>query len=108
MQISLQEIQEFLKEKMNGAKLIATQRKISAPMIQDYYNKLVDGKIPPPINVENDIIIDGQHRYIAGMIFGKLPDIVPWTAPLSGIEKVLWKDIIVDELDWRHPKFPKQ
>ena len=97
------EIEAFLKEKMNEAKLMATHKRISGPMIQDYYEKLVDGKIPPPIKVENDIVIEGHHRYTAGMLFGKLPDTIPWTAPLS-VEKIFWKDIVVDESDWRHPK----
>jgi len=102
MQISLKEIEEFLKEKTDDAKLLATQKRISGPMIQDYHKKLGEGKIPPPIKIENNLIIEGHHRYLAGMIFGKLPESIPWTAPFS-VDKIFWKEIIVDEIDWRDP-----
>ncbi len=99
MQPTITEIEEFLKEQMNDADLIATQKKISGPRIQEYHKKLIGGEIPPPIKVENRLIVEGHHRYISGMMFGKLPEKIPWTAAHS-TQKVMWKDMIVDTLNW--------
>ncbi|WP_159397341.1 hypothetical protein [Sorangium cellulosum] len=51
---------------------------ISLPNIQRYVDKLFAGEVAPAIKVDGKIIIDGNHRYIAGRILGQEPAVQPW------------------------------
>ncbi|OKQ00006.1 hypothetical protein A3849_02105 [Paenibacillus sp. P46E] len=43
--------------------LQAQQGAVSLPAINRYTQRLSNGEIPPPIKVDNNIIVDGNHRY---------------------------------------------
>jgi hypothetical protein len=76
-----------------------TQDKISFPLIQRYVQMLKEGKEAPAIHVDDDIIVNGHHRYISGCLYERKPSTVPWTkAPSTPI--LNWTIVIVVEDDF--------
>lgn len=49
----------------------SAQDNISLPMIQNYVDLLLKGQIAPAIKMDGDVIVDGNHRYIAAKILGR-------------------------------------
>ncbi|MGE5700934.1 MAG: hypothetical protein ACM32O_00215 [Clostridia bacterium] len=65
---------------MKDAPLKTQQDAVSLPAIQRYVQRLLNGEMPPPIQVNNGIIVDGNHRYIASRIVGKdIPQVELWS-----------------------------
>lgn len=58
------------------------------------------GLAPPPITIDGDVIVEGNHRYIAGLLCQIDVERMPGTAPHSAA-RYLMRQIEVDELDWR-------
>jgi hypothetical protein len=58
---------------MQGAPLRTQQGSVSLPVVQNYVDRIFAGEEAPPIRVDGDIIIDGNHRYVAGRIAGREP-----------------------------------
>ncbi|MFN8739609.1 MAG: hypothetical protein ACK5YR_06800, partial [Pirellula sp.] len=52
---------------------------ISIPKVERYLRRLEAGEVPPPIKVDNGVIVEGHHRYLAWRLFGKEPAIDPGT-----------------------------
>ncbi len=53
----------------------------------------------PPIKDDGNIIVDGNHRYIASRIAGVEIGIQQWTG--ARIDKVVeWIKIFIDSVDW--------
>ncbi len=53
----------------------------------------------PPIKLDGEIIVDGNHRYIACKLAGINVGVIQWSG--GRIEKVIdWLDIKIDENDW--------
>lgn len=84
---------------MKDAPLKTQQGAVSQPAIQRYVTRLENGDVAPPIKVDNGIIVDGNHRYIAGRIFGKEPPQIPGAGgrPNSIID---WNKLKIDPFDW--------
>jgi hypothetical protein len=72
---------------------------ISLPRVQEYVNKILAGETAPPIKVDGSIIIDGNHRYVAGRITGIEPAIQPWVGARPS-KVVLWNEIRIDPKPW--------
>lgn len=69
-------------------------------MIQEYVNRILAGETDiPAIKVDNGIIVDGNHRYIAGRITGVEVPTLDWSGGRPG-SIVDWIDIIIDAFDW--------
>ena len=80
-----------------------TQPTVSIPVIQDYVQMLEAGKVPPPISVADGVIVNGNHRYIAGRVFGQEPAQVPGTlspSQTSLIQPI--QKIILDPVNYGH------
>jgi len=70
-------------------------------MIKRYVRMLESGMEAPPISVDAGVIVEGNHRYIAGLLFGKLPKTIPGTLPRSQRSLIMSvKNIKVDYIDW--------
>lgn len=55
----------------------------------------------PPIKVDGNVIVDGNHRYVAGKVLGKIPETTPGTIPLSKAPDVKSvSDIGISDIDW--------
>ena len=95
--------EEEIKNKLIRCNYFPTQPKVSLVNILEYVQMLKDGSPAPAIKVDENLIIDGHHRFIAGVIFGKLPEEIPWTKAFS-TKALNWKDIIFDNVLWKRPK----
>jgi hypothetical protein len=99
--IPIQVSEDLIIKSLRDSDMLSLQEKVSLPMVQRYVKMLEDGLISPPIKVAENIIVEGNHRYIAGKIYGKLPDVVPATLPLSMKDMVRpIKEIKIDFKDW--------
>jgi hypothetical protein len=72
------------------------------PAVQRYVSMLEQGQEAPAIKVASgNIIVDGNHRYVAGRIYGQEPSTVPGTISNSQLDKVKpIKNIAIDLTDW--------
>ena len=93
---------EMIREAMKDAPLKTQQDVVSVPVIRAYVGRLAAGDVPPPIKVAEGFIIEGNHRYIAGRLFGKEPAQVTSKMPMSQADRpqVSWGDIALDPVDW--------
>ncbi|WP_411681642.1 hypothetical protein, partial [Clostridium thailandense] len=91
--------EDIIRAAMKDAPLKTQQGAVNLPAIQRYVTRLEGGEIAPAIKVDNGIIVDGNHRYIAGRIFGKEPLQVPGAGgrPNSIID---WSKLKIDPFDW--------
>jgi len=76
------------------------QNSVSAPGVQEYVTSIESGVIPAPIRVDGNIVVDGNHRYIASLLCDTYQPVTPWQAPLTA-EKYPMSDIRIDPTSWR-------
>jgi hypothetical protein len=90
-------IEEIIRNNEMGLK--ATQSKLCMPIINRIYKKMSAGIKFSGIKVDNNIICDGHHRYIASIIanyqLAYLPSIVT-----SATTIIPWESILFEENDW--------
>lgn len=69
-------------------------------VIQYYVDRILAGETDiPPIKVDGNIIVDGNHRYIASRIANIEIKTMPWKG--GNPDKVInWMDVILDSIDW--------
>lgn len=94
--------QESVSKALEDSNLKTTQAKVSAPIVERYIQKLQEGSQAPPIKVTSDgVLIDGNHRYVAGKLFGTDPETVPGSLSPSQASKVVpIQETKVDPNDW--------
>jgi YD repeat-containing protein len=78
-----------------GSSMRTQQQYVSASVTQSYVDFIEGGGAIPPIKVDGDVIIDGNHRFIAGLLCREIPITIPGTANLTA-PKYFLRDIIVD------------
>ena len=92
--------EQVIREAMKGAPLASQQAGgVSLPKVQGFVDDLLAGRTAPPIKVDGAMIVDGNHRYIAGRILGKEPGIQPWLGgrPESAVP---WNELPIDPKAW--------
>lgn len=94
--------QESVSQSLQDSNLQTAQGVVSGPMVERYVNKIQNGETAPPIKVtSNGVIVDGNHRYVAGKLTGTEPAQVPGTLSPSQQSKVQpVKNTKVDPNDW--------
>jgi hypothetical protein len=94
--VTAQVIQEALKDATRK-----TQQKggISLPLVQQYVNRLCNHEVPPPIKTDGQIIVDGNHRYVAGLIVGDEPQVQPRLGGKAD-QVVPWQGVKIDNKSW--------
>ena len=86
---------------LQRAELTSPQPGVSLPMIVRYVRMLEENGVPPPIKVDGSTIVEGNHRYVSGLIFGKEPSRVPGSLPDSQLPRVRpMSEMIIDPADW--------
>jgi hypothetical protein len=95
--ISIEELTEFLKS--DDLKLQATQGKLCFPIIQRIYYKMKIGVEFENINIKEDLIINGHHRYVCLLLLKKSINTNPWSSP-SQITVCQWSEVQIDQNDW--------
>jgi hypothetical protein len=94
--------EQMIRDAVKYAPLKTQQRGgVSIPRVQDFVDRLMKGDKPPPIKVDNGIIVDGNHRYIAGRIAGNEAPVQPWAGGNPN-RVVPWSDLKVDPNRWAH------
>lgn len=85
---------------MQNAPLASQQAAgVSLPRVQQYVDKILAGEIAPAIKVDGKIIVDGNHRYIAGRILGREPEVIQW--PGGRPDTVVpWNNVPVSPEAW--------
>lgn len=85
---------------MRDAPLKTKQASVCVPMIQEYVNRVLAGETDmPPIKVADDVIVDGNHRYITSRITGIDVESIAWIGNSKPI--ISWMDVILDPVEWR-------
>jgi hypothetical protein len=92
---------DVVRNALAGDTTIATQGAVSLPMIQRYVDKLLAGDVAPAISKVGNAITDGHHRYIAGKILGRAPEIKPgvMTSAKEGRMRAI-SEVLIDPEDW--------
>jgi hypothetical protein len=90
----------MIRELLKTAPLSSQQAGgISLPKVQQYVDKLLRGVVAPAIKVDGKIIVDGNHRYVAGRIFGQEPAIQPWAGG-NPSRVIPWDKLPISPNDW--------
>ena len=82
--------------------LNSTHTKLCLPIINRIFRKMSAGIKFSPIKVENDLICDGHHRYLASIFADFSLEIIPGSIS-SATTAVNWKLVSFDEEDWDTP-----
>jgi len=91
---------DLIRAAMQDAPLLSQQSGgLSRPVVQRYVDMLLSGQKPPPIKVDGNIIVDGNHRYVAGRICGQIPPQTPWTGGRPD-RVVPWDRINISDIDF--------
>ncbi len=91
---------ELIRDVMRDAPLKTKQASVCVPMIQEYVNRVLAGETDmPPIKVADDVIVDGNHRYITSRITGIDVESIAWIGNSKPI--ISWMDVILDPVEWR-------
>lgn len=88
---------------LEGSTMKTTQSAISIPVVERYVRMLESGTSAPSIKVAEGVIVDGNHRYVAGRVFRQEPTLSAGT--LSPSSKSLIQPIQnlkLDPLDWKN------
>jgi RHS repeat-associated protein len=92
--------EDVIRAAMKDAPLRSQQAGgVSLPKVQQFVDDLLAGKTAPAIKVDGNVIIDGNHRYIAGRILGQEPPIQPWIGARPGAV-ISWDTIPIDPVMW--------
>ena len=90
-----------IRRALAGSNMRTMQPSVSLPRVQQNVARLRAGETPGPITVYENIIVDGNHRYVAGRVFGLEPSTRP--GMLSSTQTQYSKpitDIIVDVVNF--------
>src|ERR1051325_797220 len=92
--------EQTIRDAMKGAPLQSQQAGgVSLPRVQEYVDRLLAGESAPAIKVDGLMIVDGNHRYIAGRILGTEPSIQPWMGGRPG-SAIPWENLPIDPAAW--------
>ena len=78
---------------------LTLQKSVSIPAVARYTALIERGSIAPPVKMDGNTIVDGNHRMVAGLLCNQIPASTPGTAPLSK-PRIPLKDIQPDPIDW--------
>ncbi|WP_345987739.1 DUF6443 domain-containing protein [Chryseobacterium sp. Chry.R1] len=94
--------QESVTQALQDSSLKTTQGVVSGPVVENYVGRIMNGDVAPPIKVTSEgVIVEGNHRYVAGKLTGVEPEQVPGTLSPSQQSRVApVKDTKVDPTDW--------
>ena len=78
---------------------LTLQKSVSIPAVARYTALIERGNIAPPVKMDGNTIVDGNHRMVAGLLCNRIPASTPGTAPLSK-PRIPLRDIQPDPIDW--------
>ena len=90
-----------IKDALKGSEMKTTQSAISQPAVENYVRRLERGDTAPPIKVDGKVIVEGNHRYVAGRLAGREPARTPGTLASGQASKVQpIQKLKIDKTDW--------
>jgi RHS repeat-associated protein len=93
--------EESLAKSLEGSTMLTAQKSVSLPIVERYIRKLEAGETPPPISVDGSVLVDGNHRFVSGRLFGIEPPSKPGTLPPSQVPLIRpIQELKFDPLDW--------
>lgn len=93
--------EETILNSLKDSKMLTLQDAVSLPMIKRYVKMLSLNQKAPSIKVNNGIIIEGNHRYVAGKLYGKIPETIQGGISPSQLYRVKpIQSIKIDINDW--------
>ena len=97
----IQVTEASIAKALQGSTMKTLQGEVSLPMVQRYVKMLEAGSISPAIKVASGVIVEGNHRYVAGRLFGVEPAIVPGAMSPSQASRVVpIQQTKVNPVDW--------
>lgn len=83
----------------NEIELASTHTRLSIPIINRIYKKMMGGIKIPAIKVEGNFICDGHHRYVASLLSEYSLERILWVTT-SATTLIDWKTVSFDDFDW--------
>ena len=83
----------------NEPELRCTQSKLCLPIIDRIYRKLLHGVKFSAIKVDDNLICDGHHRYLAACLANVTIERIPYSRTLATVA-VDWSSVVFIEEDW--------
>lgn len=96
-ELTIESVRDFLSK--NKLQLYPTQCEVSLPILIRIHKRLKQGKVLPAIHIDNDVIVNGHHRYICHNILGMEVERIPWKKSPS-VPLYEWHKMEVREEDW--------
>ena len=96
-QITKEYVETILKDQKITLK--STQKKLCFPIINRIYKKMKSGIKFSAIKVDENLIIDGHHRYIASIMAEVPLELIP-SNMTSATTIIDWSQILLDSEDW--------
>lgn len=92
---------DAIRAALKGSELKTAQGAISRPAVENYVRRLEAGEVAPAIRVDGRVIVDGNHRYVAGRIVGKEPAQTAGTlSPSQAGRTQPIQNVKIDPSDW--------
>lgn len=88
---------EFISN--NTIELASTHAKLCLPVIDRIFRKMSAGIKFSEIKVENNLICDGHHRYIASLLANFSLERIQGNVT-SATTEIQWKSVIFEDEDW--------
>lgn len=98
--VTKETILEFIRK--NEPELSSTHMKLCLPVINRIFKKMSAGIMFQGIKVENNLICDGHHRYIASLLANFPLERIPGSIT-SATTSVHWQSVIFEQEDWDTP-----
>lgn len=95
--ITKEYVESILKDQKITLK--STQKKLCFPIINRIYKKMKSGIKFSAIKVDENLIIDGHHRYIASIMAEFPLELIP-SNKTSATTIIEWSQILLDGEDW--------
>ncbi|MBF7996280.1 RHS domain-containing protein [Rahnella sp. SAP-29] len=93
--------EDMIKKALEGDPMQSLQGSVSLPAIQRYVDRLLKGDVAPPIKIDGNVVVEGNHRYVAGKVAGKMPETTPGTLSPSQTPNIKpMSSTTVDDFDW--------
>jgi len=83
----------------NEIELSSTHAKLCLPIIKRIFKKMSSGIKFSGIRVENNLICDGHHRYLASILANFPLEKIPGKLSSASMQ-VKWESIVFDDEDW--------
>jgi len=93
---------DLIRLVMRDAPFRTDQAGVSVPMIRRYVDRLAAGEVAPAIRVADGVVVEGNHRYIAGRLFGSEPSVQAGTraSHRTATSSRSFSDLFLDSVDW--------